>query len=737
MKKFWSYVVFIRGTKFWLVKFPNGYCLVWWWQEGDESPHECLEREIFEEVAEKQLIQTYGLIEVPCKYSFTISKWDIRKGSSNYTEEHTIYIMFLPIDKDIFFVEKWKEWEFIWLDKDDFLSEDVMPFEVFRDFLRDNVLPYYEEKQSAVIALHLGHNASASLSIDWKMISLIHEEKFDNIKNSWFFPSESIKYLLRNYKIPIASFVISASRLWKGILNYQELENRSDAYKNKYSFRANNTLSQKLLFLFDKFLWPIKQKGYKNQIAKSQKKNLPLLIKNIYNSTWIYLPQNKVLFSEHHISHALSPIFFYWLHKKQDPYLIFTLDWSWDKYCATVSIRSDWKLNTLSKTPSFASLWYLWAYVTMGLWMKQLEHEYKVMWLAAYSHKKYFMNDYKEVFKNILELDGIQRKSSIPMNRAYMYLKDKFYNRRFDNIAAALQFLTEDLVIKWIQNGINLTWITTIVLSWGVFMNVKLNKKIQEMDSIKKIYFMPSCWDESNVIGATMLYYAKNNLLNILQPINNMYLWVDVEDINIKDFSDQYDIHEYSYLELPSILADLITKGEIIWICHWRGEWWARSLWNRAIIAHPHKEWIVNEINMLIKQRDFWMPFAPSILYESAGKYIENRSTLQNKLGESEKYMITAFDTTNDGQKHLKAVMHPKDKTIRPQIISKTDNPFYYNIISAFEEKTGIGAVLNTSLNIHWYPLSGTAKQAFFTFKESWLKYIVIDNILLKKKDEQ
>ena len=115
MKKFWSYVVFIRGTKFWLVKFPNGYCLVWWWQEGDESPHECLEREIFEEVAEKQLIQTYGLIEVPCKDSFTISKWDIRKGSSNYTEEHTIYIMFLPIDKDIFFVEKWKEWEFIFL----------------------------------------------------------------------------------------------------------------------------------------------------------------------------------------------------------------------------------------------------------------------------------------------------------------------------------------------------------------------------------------------------------------------------------------------------------------------------------------------------------------------------------------------------------------------------------------------------------------------------------------------
>ncbi len=740
MKKFWSYVVFVKNQKFWIVKYPKWYCLVWWWNEKEETSIECLKREIYEEIWEKSLIKKNGLIEIPNKYSFTITKDKTRKWSSDFTEEHTIYVMNLPVNENIKYKEKGKNGELVRLDKGEFLSEKVMPFKEFREFLSNNVMSFCNiEKSEVVLSLHLWHNSSASISVNWEMKWIIHEEKFDNIKNSWFFPSESIKYLIQKNDIKnIPAIVVSSSRLWKWILNYQELEDRNESYKNNYAFKKINNLRQWLMYFIDKnFQW-IKQKYFMSQIKKSQTKYKPLLLENIFKSCWIYIPETKIHFSEHHISHALSPILFYWLHLEKKDFLIFTLDWSWDKYCATVSIWSKWKLNIVSKTPSFSSIWYLRAYVTMWLWMQQLEHEYKVMWLAAYSSKEFFNNDYEELFKKTLWLKWMQWKSNIPMNRAYMYLKNKFYNRRFDNIAGALQFLTEDLVISRIKKAIEITGISDIVVSWWVFMNVKLNKQIQEIQNVKSACFMPSCWDESNVIGATLFYYLWENRVSEIKPVNNMYLWIDANDsqFDYKELWDEFIIKKYEAKELPIVIADLLESWEIIWICTWKGERGARSLWNRAIIASPNKEWIVNKINMLVKKRDFRMPFAPSILYEHAEEYIKDWNKVKEKIVGGEKYMITAFDTTFNWQKVLNATMHSKDMTIRPQLVSKEDNPFYYEIINAFREKTGIAAVLNTSLNVHHYPLSGTLKQALFTFKNSGLKYILLNDVLMKKKNE-
>jgi len=128
------------------------------------------------------------------------------------------------------------------------------------------------------------------------------------------------------------------------------------------------------------------------------------------------------------------------------------------------------------------------------------------------------------------------------------------------------------------------------------------------------------------------------------------------------------------------------------------------------------------------------MPFAPTILFHWADKYIKNWDMLKNKIYDSSKYMILGFDSTELAQKHLRAAIHQKDKTLRPQILEEKDNPDIFNIFKLYEKKTGMGGMMNTSLNIHGYPLAGTLEQSFNTFINSGLKYIALENYLISKK---
>jgi carbamoyltransferase len=131
--------------------------------------------------------------------------------------------------------------------------------------------------------------------------------------------------------------------------------------------------------------------------------------------------------------------------------------------------------------------------------------------------------------------------------------------------------------------------------------------------------------------------------------------------------------------------------------------------------------------------RDFWMPFAPTILEEWGGRYIKDWMMVMEKALSSTKYMILAFDSTELGQKHLRAAIHQKDKTLRPQIVEKKDSPDLYKLLKYYEDITGMGGLLNTSFNLHGYPLVGTLDQALFTFENSGLEYMTLESFLVKK----
>ena len=186
----------------------------------------------------------------------------------------------------------------------------------------------------------------------------------------------------------------------------------------------------------------------------------------------------------------------------------------------------------------------------------------------------------------------------------------------------------------------------------------------------------------------------------------------------------------YSYelcTDIEKKVAELLAEGNVVARFKGNEEFGQRSLGNRAILANPYADGVVQEINELIKNRDFWMPFASSILDEDFEKYVQadNKNTPL--------YMIMTYDT-HPAAAEISGGIHPYDKTVRPQLVNNEDNPEYWRLIKEFKNITTIGAVLNTSLNLHGLPIVHTPEDAFHVMENSELKYLAIGNYLFSKE---
>jgi carbamoyltransferase len=593
-----------------------------------------------------------------------------------------------------------------------------------------------------ILAIHFGFNSSIAYTENGKLLYLLHEEKFDNIKNSICFPKECIEYL--KTKVDISK--VDRITIWpRGIS--KESWNR---YLDKKAANAPLDVDASKIPFMEKVFY-----GLYKYVPKLFDIYNDYLLENEWRYkayfAWLSVELTKHLGKEitpdmidlvdHHLSHALSPVYFYGLHKSKEPILLMTLDGAWDRDCSSVRVWENGNYRDLGHTRFQYSLGFLWSYITLALGMKAHEHEYKVMWLAAYTEEKYFKKVYDKLFAGLIWVDGFEFKSRIPLNRANVFLRDKLYGLRFDNIAWALQYLTENLITEWIRTAVEKTGIKKIAMAGGVFMNVKMNKRIQEVETLDKAYFMPSAGDESTVLGLILYSYVKHGYnLDELEPINSMYGWIDITKSDVEAFlpgniSGKYEVENLENLENSSKrVAELLADHKIVGVCHGKWEWGARSLCNRAILSNASDLKNFHTVNDMIKMRDFWMPFAPTILEEYAPKYLKNWESLKSRTYESSHYMITAFDSTPVAQLHLRAAIHQKDKTLRPQLVTWESNPWMYATLNKFEELTGMGGVMNTSLNIHGYPLVGTLEQALFTFENSGLEYILLEHFLIKKK---
>ncbi len=361
--------------------------------------------------------------------------------------------------------------------------------------------------------------------------------------------------------------------------------------------------------------------------------------------------------------------------------------------------------------------------------MKPGEHEYKVMGLAPYastSDTDHVLNIMKRWL--ILDHKSLQFKTIVNAHTFLKLCNEKLKGQRFDWIAAASQKLLEVRIIEWVEAAIKKTGITTIVASGGVFMNVKVNKLIVDSPNVKRFFVFPSSGDESNAFGACFYAFKKLYPNDNPEPIKDLYLGPSFEfgiDKTIKKLKG-FKVIKPKNLEVE--VAKILARGEIVARFASRSEWGARALGNRSILANPSNSDVVERINRMIKNRDFWMPFAPTILSERASDYLINPKRVNSP------YMMLAFDSTPLARRELKAAMHPYDFTLRSQILEKDYNPSYYKLIKEFEKLTRIGAVLNTSFNLHGFPIVLSPADALEAFKKSGLEYLALEDYILSKK---
>ncbi len=583
-----------------------------------------------------------------------------------------------------------------------------------------------------LLSIQTGHNATVGLMQDGEITALLSQEKIDNIKNSAAFPQAAIEAVLRECGLTagdIDEVVIASQMIFpqhcadKGSQGYVSDHLRPPSTV-RLAKRVERSLAGHLL-----------QGMFRYARMRRHKKLRDEGLNHLFNRLReLGLADKPLHFIDHHLCHARAAYHALEQNTGREA-LIFTLDGMGDGLCATVTrVGPSGEWCRLASTPLNASLGSIYSETTRFLGMKVMEHEYKVMGLSAYC-KGYHLDTYKRVFESVIDIDPnnpLVFKASLDTSGFYDYLVKHAVGERFDNIAGALQYLVEERVTRWIANAVQSTGIRRIFTGGGVFMNVKLNKRIQEMREIDQAWFLPSCGDESNPLGAA---YARAVDLGILvKPLTNLYLGVSYQREELASFIEQNRLGErYAVSEPTDIeeaIAELLAQGQVVARFAGRCEWGARSLGNRAILAHPSHLESFFTVNDLIKARDFWMPFAPTVLDTAADKYLEGYDPEKVEAP----HMITAFRATLLGVQHLRAAMHQGDFTIRPQVLKREVNSEYYRLLQAFERCTGVGGLMNTSFNLHGYPLVATPDQALMTLERSGLQSLALGPFLINKR---
>ena len=394
--------------------------------------------------------------------------------------------------------------------------------------------------------------------------------------------------------------------------------------------------------------------------------------------------------------------------------------------------KNNFKLKSHTKENH---LGHIYMYITLLLGMRPCMHEYKVMGLAPYA-SEYEINKCFHIFDRILKIKKLNIIYNKKPKDLYFSFKENLKNYRFDGIAGAVQKFLEIKLEKWFLSCKKILKLKNFYFSGGVAQNIKAAMFLLENKQIGKVFVPPAAGDSTISIGACFHaaadYCDKNNINKnkYIKSIDNMYLGYQIVDDEIKNYFKKYKIlkkYRVKNKVTPKEIAKELAKGKVIARCCGKMEFGLRSLGNRSILCDPRFFRNIDLINRKIKKRDFWMPFTPTILDIDEKKFLINPKKIKSK------FMSMAFKTTKFAHKNLQAAIHPADFTARPQILSKKENSEYYEIIEEFKKITGVGALLNTSLNLHGLPIVMDVKDAFHVFEKSELDILLLENYIIKK----
>jgi carbamoyltransferase len=568
------------------------------------------------------------------------------------------------------------------------------------------------------LGIHDGHTATAAIARDGKVIACISEERLVREKEWGGFPTHAIKLCLEVAGVsPEQVDGVGYASLMP--VTIHKSYDSPTLYKRLFSYATH--------ILPKSYLRSSSWVGLAQWLGrrKNRDEHKRLLAKLGINA--------PIKYYEHHLLHAATAHLQAPWGKEQN--LVITNDGSGDAVCASVNIGRGNNIERLETVSNYNSLGEFYTRTTQYLAMKPMSHEFKLMGLAPYAKESYGMKTY-EIIKDWFQLDP-QRPLAFENHSGHwrwQYLKafqNAFHTRhRFDNIAWAAQHLVEEVQTQWIRNIIRETGIRNVVLCGGVFLNVKANHKLLQLAEIEKLFVFPSGGDECLPMGAALLRQVEMGQ-KTTEPLHTLYLGDAFDDKAIEkelanwaqklDFERRDDIHEH--------VGRCLNDGLVIARFFGRMEWGARSLGNRSILADGRRSDVIMRINEAIKNRDFWMPFAPSVLRERVDDYF----VVPKKYFSP--YMTIAFPSKPLAREHIRGGLHPYDFTGRVQMVGEDWNAEYYRVLKSFETaSSGVGGIINTSFNLHGEAIVRTPKDAIETFLNSGLDALAIGTYFVKKK---
>lgn len=595
-------------------------------------------------------------------------------------------------------------------------------------------------KPEYVLALSVSHNSTAAIMKDGEIIAAICEERSTRKKNYVGYPKNAINYCLFKAGIQGSDLTRVAYTTFDnpGILVKAQtntefsLQDYRDYYGDKFYKKIinnENTLPY-LKWLRDDLQFNSNDQHFDfsyltDDVLLDSKLDASLFREEQRRilSEHLGIERERIEFLDHHTCHAFYGYFGSPFRDKDA--IILTLDGWGDGRNQTVwSVKNN--LPSLIADSKENDIGRIYKMATLILGMRPDEHEFKVMGLAAYAKPEYIAKA-KLVIEKISRIEGLKIVSNQRPQDLFTYLEDQWKTHRFDNIAGAVQAYTEELACALVKAIVAETGIKRIVISGGIAMNIKMNKAISELDEIEEMFVCGSSGDESLSIGGC---YFLNSGKSVNKPLDHLYLGFDIAD-EISEFNFHNYEMEFAFKEVIDLseIAKLLTNGNIIGVIRGRAEFGARALGNRSILADPRRKDTVQRINEAIKNRDFWMPFALSIMSEHLNEFIANPKNLYSP------FMAISLDVRTEKMEEIQAGIHPYDKTVRPQAVTKEFNGEYHKLLSEFYKLTGVPALLNTSFNLHGEPIVDSLEDAFKTFRNSGLDHLFIqDKYLISKK---
>ena len=585
------------------------------------------------------------------------------------------------------------------------------------------------------------HDSAASLLINSEIIAAAQEERFSRKKHDSSFPFNSIKYVLKEKKLNLndLDYVIFYE---KPLLKFERLLKTyvSSAPKGIQSYMRSIPL------------WLGEKIFQKKMIYHDLKK-----IDKNFNG------YNKIKFSEHHFSHAASA--FYPSPFKEA--IILTLDGVGEKATTTIAIGRENKIEIKKEIHFPHSLGLLYSAFTYYLGFKVNSGEYKVMGLAPYGVPKFK----EKILKNLVE---VREDGSFFLNMKYFNYQTGFtmisenFSKLFEkpvrkrdqmltqfhmDLAASIQVVLEEIILKICENVKMEYGITNLCLAGGVALNCVANGKILKKGIFENVWIQPAAGDAGGSLGAALGYWYQDldmeRVINKDDEMKGSFLGPKFDNNEIQKVLDSLNAnyHKRNDNELFDEVAINLKNNKTVGWFQGRMEFGPRALGGRSILGNPQSEKMQKELNLKIKFRESFRPFAPSIINEEVSNWFETKekspymllvaNVKKNKQIEmnSEEKNLFGIDKLNIKRSSVPAITHV-DYSSRIQTVHKETNPRFYKLINAFKNLTGCPILVNTSFNIRGEPIVGNVEDAFKCFMGTNLDILVCENFILFK-DEQ